>query len=63
MLIDQHNADVLALCRKALEGSFDRRRLRLAVDDQEVLLRVRGAGDVLRDTPMVNYLSIPSRLV
>lgn len=33
MLIDEHDADVLALCGEALEGGLDRGRLRLVVDD------------------------------
>lgn len=47
MLVDQQNANVLPLRREALEGRLDGRVVGLGVDDQEVLLGVRGRGDVL----------------
>lgn len=47
MLVDQDDADVLALRGEALEGGLDGRRLRLVIDDQEVLLRVGRVRDVL----------------
>lgn len=47
MLVDQHDADVLALGGEALEGGLDGRRVGLPVDHEEVLLRVRRVRDVL----------------
>lgn len=48
MLVDQDDADVLALLGEGIKGGLDGRRLGLAVDDQEVLLRVGRVGDMLR---------------
>lgn len=48
MLVDQDDADVLALLGEGIKGGLDGRRLRLAVDDEEVFLRVGRVGDMLR---------------
>lgn len=48
MLVDQEYGDVLALLCEALEGPLDLGGLGLAVDDEEVPLRVRRIGDMLR---------------
>ncbi len=40
MLIDQENANVLPLGCESLKGLLDRCIVRLAVDNQEVLLRI-----------------------
>ena len=47
MLIDQDDADVLALAREPVKGLLDRRSLRLGVDDKEVLLHFGGGRDML----------------
>lgn len=47
MLVDQDNADILPLLSEALERRLDGGRLRLAVDDQEVLLGVGAGRDML----------------
>ena len=47
MLVDEDDADILALLGEALEGILNGRRLRLAVHHEEVLLRVGARGDVL----------------
>lgn len=47
MLVDQNDADVLALRREPLERGLDGLGLGLAVDDEEVLLRVGRVRDVL----------------
>ena len=47
VLVDQDNADILPLLSEALERRLDGRRLRLAVDDQEVLLGVGAGRDML----------------
>ena len=49
MLIDQHNRDILPLLREVVERALDGGGLRLRIDDQVVLLGVRGVGDVLCD--------------
>lgn len=47
MLVDQDNANVLALGGKALEGSFDGRRVGFVVNDQKVLLGIRAGRHML----------------
>ena len=47
MLVDQEDADVLALLGEGIKGGLDGRRLCLAVNDEEVLLRVGRVGDML----------------
>lgn len=47
MLVDQDDADVLAVLGEGIKGGLDGRRLGLAVDDEEVLLRVGRVGDML----------------
>lgn len=47
MLVDQDNADILALRREAVEGGLDGGRVGFGVDDEEVLLVVGRWGDVL----------------
>lgn len=47
VLVDQQDADVLPLRGEALKGLLNRGVVRLAVHDEEVLLRVRRVGDVL----------------
>lgn len=48
MLIDQDYPDILSLRSKPLKGGFDRGVVRLAVNYEEVLLRVWWCCDVLR---------------
>lgn len=38
MLVDQENPDIFPLCREPVERFLDGRIIRLAVDNQEVLL-------------------------
>lgn len=47
MLVDQHNRNIFPLLRETVECPFNRAVLRLRVDDEVVLLRVWGVGDVL----------------
>lgn len=47
MLVDQDNANVLAVRRKLVKGRLDGRIVRLVVDDEKVLLGVRAGGYVL----------------
>jgi len=58
MLIYQHDANVLALCRKAIKSRFDRSSVRLAVDYQEVLLRVWSRGNMLCEAWVSSRLAI-----
>ena len=48
MLVYEQNGYIFALGREAVEGLLDVRILGLTVDHEEVLLRVRRLGDVLR---------------
>ena len=48
VLVDQNDADVLALCSKRVKGGLDCGCICLVVDNQEVLLGVWGVGDVLK---------------
>lgn len=56
MLVDQHNRNVLPLPRELVEGFLNSRLLGFGVDDQVVLLRVWGFGNVLY------ILSVPPEL-
>lgn len=47
MLVDQHNRNILSLPSELVEGFLDSRLLGFGVDDEVVLLRVWGFGDVL----------------
>ena len=52
MLVNQQNSHILPRTREAIERLLDSRRLRLGVDDKEILLRAgvcigRLGGDVL----------------
>jgi hypothetical protein len=47
VLVDQDDANVLALLGEALEGRLDRGVVRLVADDDKVALRVRALRDVL----------------
>lgn len=47
MLIDQQDSNVLALGGETVEGGFNVLVLGFGVDNEEVLLGVRGLGDVL----------------
>lgn len=47
MLIDEHNSNILPLTRERIECALDRRSFGPGVDNEEVLLGVRGVGDVL----------------
>jgi hypothetical protein len=47
VLVDEDDADVLALRGEVLESSLDGGRLRLVVDYEEVLLRVGRVRDML----------------
>jgi hypothetical protein len=49
VLVYEEDGDVFPLGREIVEGSFDNGVLGFAVDDEEVLLRVWGFGDVLVD--------------
>ena len=46
MLVNQHNRDIFALSREALEGTFDGGGFGFRVHDEVVLLAVGGVGDV-----------------
>lgn len=58
MLIDQQDRNILPLRRELLKGAFDRRRFRLAVDDEVVLLRVGRFRDVLRRDISFGFLIV-----
>ena len=47
VLVDQHDGYILPPPRKAVKRILDRRRFRLGIDDEVILLRVGGVGDVL----------------
>lgn len=47
MLVDQQNTNILPLSCEPVESFFDGCVIRLAVDDEEVLLRIRWLGDML----------------
>jgi len=47
MLIDQENSNILPLSCESVESFFDSRIIRLAVNDEEILLRIRWLGDML----------------
>lgn len=47
MLVDQDNANVLAVRRKLVKGRLDGRVVRLVVDDEKVLLSIGAGGYVL----------------
>jgi len=47
VLIYEHDRDILPLLRELVKGALDRRVLGFLVDDEVVLLGVRGIGDVL----------------
>jgi hypothetical protein len=47
MLIDQENPDILPFICEPLKGFLDSGIVRLAIDNQEVLLRIRRSGDML----------------
>ena len=47
VLIDEDDANVLALRREAIKRSLDGRVVRLGVDHQEVLLRFGWCGHML----------------
>ncbi len=46
MLVDQDNANILALFCKSVECQLDLRLLRLSITHEEVLLRIGRLGDV-----------------
>lgn len=52
MLVDQYDANVLALRSKGIESCLDSRGLCLVVDYEEVLLRVRRVRDMLATLSM-----------
>lgn len=59
MLVDQDDANVLSLRREPIEGGLDGRRVGLAVDDEEVLLRVGWIRDMLYSIqPRGGFLAI-----
>jgi hypothetical protein len=47
MLVDQQDSNILSLGRKPFKSFFDSRIVRLAVNDEEVFLRVRGLRNML----------------
>jgi hypothetical protein len=47
MLVDQYDADILPLGSEPVKGRLDRRRLRLVIDHEKVLLRIWWIGDML----------------
>ena len=49
MLVDQNDADVLALFGKSFKGGFDGLVVGLIVDDQKVLLPIAAGRNMLRD--------------
>ena len=55
MLVDQENPNILPLGCEPLESLFDSCIVRLAVDDEEVLLRIWRICDML----LVYQLSVP----
>lgn len=50
MLVDQYNRNIFSLPGELVEGFLDRRLLGFGVDDQVVLLRVWGFGNMLYTT-------------
>lgn len=52
MLVDEYNGNILPLLCEAVKRALNGRVVRLAVYDEEVLLRVRGRGDVLFGSPL-----------
>lgn len=47
MLVNQDDANILALLREGVKGSLDGRGLGLVVDNEEILLRVGRVGHML----------------
>ena len=47
MLVDQNNADILALFGKPFKGGFDGLRIGLVVHDEEVLLAITTGRNML----------------
>jgi hypothetical protein len=47
MLVDQQDSNILSLGCEPFKSFFDSRIIRLAVNDKEVFLRVRGLRDML----------------
>jgi hypothetical protein len=47
VLVDEDDANVLSVLGESVERRLDRARLCLAIDDQEVLLRICTGGDML----------------
>jgi hypothetical protein len=47
MLIDQQNTNILPLSCESVESFFDGGIIRLAIHDEEILLRIRWLGDML----------------
>lgn len=47
MLVNEHNGNILPLPGELVKRLFDRRVVGFAVDDEVVLLRLGGFGDVL----------------
>ncbi len=50
MLIDQHDPDIFAFRREAIERSLDGRIVRLAIDDKKVLFGFWWWSDMLFQT-------------
>jgi hypothetical protein len=48
MLVDQEDSNILSLCCEHLESFLDGCIVRLAVDNQEILLRIWRGGNMLR---------------
>lgn len=55
MLIDQEDSYIFPLRCKPLERFLDCGIVRLAIDDQKVLLRVRWRSDVLSPSASIRY--------
>jgi hypothetical protein len=47
MLVDQENANILALSSESFESFFDCCVVRLAINNEEVALRIRWLRDML----------------
>ena len=47
MLVDEKDANILAVCRQPVKGSLYRGVVRLVCDDEKVLLRIGAGRDVL----------------
>jgi hypothetical protein len=47
MLVDQQDSNILSLGREPFKSFFDSRIVRLVVNDEEVLLGIRGLRDML----------------